>query len=251
MGLKGNDAEIWATDKPDTTTMTDEAMDPIGSGTPVLQWQVTDHAKDVWDPSVTFTVEVSTDGGSSWSTASTSNYTLRYNVGVVEFDSDPFGGSTSGNDVRVDGNYLPKHAIAEGFETDLTIEPNLLDQSGFGDESPNRKKGLFGLSGSFGTYRILGQNIDSGGDNDGPKLREILFDAPTNSSGNATAPDFVFRFEPNNAHSTMLGAWVQLSEESIEAPSSDSQARSFSMEVDDQTAAMSSQTANAIDIISP
>lgn len=251
MGLKGNDAQIWVTDKADSTTMTEEAADPIGGGTPVLQWQVTDHAKDVWDPSVTFTVEVSTDGGATWSTASASNYDIRYLLGVIEFDSDPFGGSTVDNDVRVTGSYLPKHTVAEGFETELTISPNLLDQTQFQDDAPRRIKGLTDVSGSFGTYRMLEQDIDAAGDADGPTLREILFGEQTKTGTSAVDSEFVFRFEPSNANATIVGAWVRFSEESVEASSGDSQTRSFSMEADEQDAAMTAQFASAIDAISP
>jgi len=255
-GLAGKDADIWLADNTDSTTMTDEGCDSIGSGTPSLWWQVTDHDKDVWDPSVTFTVEVSTDGGASWSTASTSNYTLYYLFGIVEFASDPFGGSTSGNDVRVDGNYLPKSSVLKGFETEFTMDPQLQEITQFQDESPSRQKGLQAFEGSFGTYQINEANVDhdtssAGADDDGPTLREILLDTATKGSGNPTDPTTVFRFEPNAAQSTFWGAWVQFAESELSAAIDDPQTRSFSMQVNDQDATMSSQTALGVWAFSP
>jgi len=244
VGLKGNDAQIWVTDYADTTSMTNEACDPVGGGTPVLLWQVTDHSKDVFDPDVTFTVEVSTDGGSNWSTASTSNYSILWTVGAIRFDSDPFSGSTSDNDVRISsGSYLPKHTVAEGFETELTVEPNLLDITGFQDDSPRRIQGLEDLSGSFGTYEVLDPNIDATGDDDGPTLSDIVLQA------GSTDADFVFRFDPANNQNTMLGAWVRFDSESREASSGDAQSESFSMMVDTHDSAMASQLAADIDLL--
>lgn len=244
MGLKGEDAQIWVTDYADTTSMTQEACDPVGAGTPVLLWQVTDHSKDVFDPDVTFSVEVSTDNGSSWSTASTSNYEILWTVGAIKFDSDPFGGSTSGNDVRIaSGSYLPKHVVVDGFETEITVEPNLLDVTGFQDDSPQRITGLQGLTGSFGTHEVLATNIDADGDDDGPTLDDIVL-----HSG-STSGDFVFRFDPANNNTTMLGAWVRFDSDSREASSGDVQSQSFSMSVDTHDSAMASQPAADIDLL--
>jgi len=73
VSLAGKDAQIFVTGG--SQSMSNEDCDPIGSGSPVLQWQIGDSDLNIWDPSATFSVEVSTDGGSTWSTVETTSDT--------------------------------------------------------------------------------------------------------------------------------------------------------------------------------
>jgi hypothetical protein len=252
MALAGKDAQIYVTGS--STSMTEEAMDELGSGTPVLQWQVTDHARDLLDPTVTFTVEVSTDSGSSWSTASPSDYTIRYLVGAVEFDSDPFSGSTSGNDVRISGSYLPYYSVLEGFSEDLEYSRDLYDTTQFQDLAMRRgAEGPLDISGSFSLNRVLQAQIDdTEGTPDEPTLREVLLGNETASGSGGSADvdhQLAFRVEPNASQSQMLAAWVKLSDESLSTSVGSKQEREFSMSGDVPTAAMATQVAAVADAI--
>jgi len=231
-----------------STSITEEACDAIGSGTPSLYWQVTDHTKDIWDPSVTWTVEV--NDGNGWTNASTSNYSLRYLVGVVAFDSDPFGGSTSGNDVRVTGSYLPKYTVLEAHEETISIEPELYDVSRFGDEGMRRLEGVKEISGDFTTHRQIERELDSDGGTE-PTLREILLGEETHGSSASIDPYRVLSVQPDGTETQMWRAWVQLASEEQSAAHGEAQSRSYSFEVDDQPASMSSQISKPVDILQP
>lgn len=250
MSLAGKDAQIYTTGA--SNDILDEAMDPVGSGTPVLVWQVTDHAHDILDPSVTFIVEVTTDGGTSWSTASTSNYTIRYLSGVVEFDSDPFGGSTSGNDVRLkDGAYLSTYSLLEGFEQSVEYSRDLYDTTKFQDTGTRRgASGPLEITGDFTLNKIIERELDSDGGTE-PTLREILLGEDTHG-GAGTHDEFrVYRAQPNDSGAdTLISVWVKFSDESLDASVGSKQERSYSMEAANQDAAMSSQTAKVADIFS-
>jgi len=228
MGLKGEDAQIYVTDSGDSTSMTGEAMSDTGDG---VTYQIDDASKNIFDWGVTFTV--SDNNG----TVATSDYTLRYESGVVVFDSAP------ANPVTIDGSYFPKFTVAKGFESEMSLNPNLLEVTRFGDTATRTIKGLQGVEASFGSYEVLEQNIDSGGDDDGPSLDDVVLD----ESG--VDPYLVFRLSQNDSASNMFTAIVQFSEQSSDASSGSAQSRSYSMEVDEQDSAMASQPAANLDIL--
>jgi len=236
MGLAGSDAQIWATDTEDATSMSGESMSDVGDG---VTFTIDDASKNIWDPSATFAFS---DGNSS--TLSPSNYTIRYAVGAVVFDSAP------ATPVTLDsGSYLPKYKVAKGFETSFSLDTQLQDVTTFGDEAPTMQKGMPSASGDFGSYQVVEKNIDATGDDDGPTLREVLFGEETKGGSTSVDPNIVFRFEPSASGKTLWSIWVQLGEEQLETSIGDAQSRSFSMEVDDQDAAMTTQTARAIDVL--
>lgn len=249
MTLAGKDAQIYLTGA--SQSMTDEGMDAVGSGSPTLVWQIADHAKDIFDPSVTVTVEVSTDGGSTYSTASTSNYTLRYLVGVVQFDSDPFSGSTSGNQVRISGSYLPKYSLLEGYEQNIDPTRDLYDTTSFQQDAMERaEEGPLDIEGEFSLNRVLERELDSDGGTE-PTLREILLGEETHGGSGSVDQPHVYRAHPNDDPSdTLEAAWVKFSTESLDSAVGSKQERSYSMEGAKQSAAMSSQTAQVADIFS-
>jgi len=235
MGLAGSDAQIWATDTEDATSMSGESMSDVGDG---VTFTIDDASKNIFDPSATFAF--SDSGG----TIAPSDYTIRYAVGAVVFDVAPTAPVTLDS-----GSYLPKYKAAKGYETSFSLDTQLQDVTTFEDEAPTTQKGQPSLSGDFGSYRVLEQNIDATGDDDGPTLREVLFGEETKGGSTSVDPNIVFRFEPSASGKTLWSAWVQLSEEQLEASIGDAQSRSFSMEVDDQDAAMSTQSARAIDVL--
>lgn len=126
-----------------TTSWTDETCSVIAN-TSNQDWEIDDSTKDVWDWTQTFTVEVSEDNGSSWSTLNTDEYTLRWLIGVVQLDNLNSGTVTSNDpanvtDVRVDGQSLDQHDVLEGRSGGFTIE-NTLDDTAtrHGDTAPRR-----------------------------------------------------------------------------------------------------------------
>jgi len=247
MALAGRDAQIYVSGT--SASMTEEAMGPIGDGTPVLQWQVADADRDLLDPSVTFTVEVSDDGGTSWSTVSPGDYTLRYLLGVVEFDSDPFGGSTSGNDVRISGSYLPLYSLLEGQAQDVSFERDLYETTSFQDEGTRRgATGPLDMTGSYTLHRILERELDADGGSE-PTLREILLGQETHGSTGSIDQRVVYRVEPNTSQGAITGAWVKFTDESLDASMGSKQERTISMEADAPDAAMATQTARVGDIL--
>jgi len=248
VSLAGKDAQIFVTGG--SQSMSNEDCDPIGSGSPVLQWQIGDSDLNIWDPSATFSVEVSTDGGSTWTTASTSNYSLRYLVGVVEFDSDPFSGSTSGNDVRIaSGNYLPYYAVLDGYEQEVGFERELYDTTSFQDTGMARgATGPLDVTGSFSMHEMIERELDSDGGSE-PTLREILRGEETHGTSGDIDEYRVYRAQPDNSESSLVAAWFKFTDESLDASVGSKQEREFSMEATNRAAAMSSQTAKVGDIL--
>lgn len=224
MGLKSENAQIYATDNAESTAMSGESMSDTGDG---LTFKIDAAAKNVFDPSVTFTVK------SNGSTVAASTYTLSYLSGEVTFDS-----SQTGNTITIDGSYLPKHVLLKGFEVDMTLSQALLDITQFQDDAPRMTKGLKSFEGSFGSYEVLEKNIDSTGTDDGPSLDDILL-ADQNTAG--VNQNFVFRYEPNDDAGTMVSAFVELSEGDLSGSSGDVQTRSWSMNVDNKSSAMATQ----------
>lgn len=244
----GSNAQIFTVEsQANSVGMTNESMDAIGSGTPVLLWQISDAAKNVFDPEYTFTVEVSTDGGASWSTASPSNYDLRYLVGVVEFQSDPFGGSTSGNLVRIaDGHYLPKHAILEGYSSGYEQTRTQEEIPQFQDDGQRRLQLLLDITVEFEMYETRGLSFDSGSGGSGPSLKEIL--AGENlSTQSSVDPLRIYSFEPTNAESRLYRAWMLPESISVDAEAGSAQSQSVNWNSTEQSAAMSSQVAKPAD----
>lgn len=129
----GLDARVYKAGS--SSAFSDEACSDTGNGT---LWQIDDTSKRVWDRTGTITVEVSTDGGSTWS-ANTDNTVDRL-FGTIDFDSDQ-----SGNDVRVSGNYLDMTAsVGEAREYDWELAREIVDKSRFQDD--HNRKGYGGLS---------------------------------------------------------------------------------------------------------
>lgn len=104
-------------------------------------FQITDADKRVWDRTASITVEVSTDGGSTW-TENTDN-TIDRLFGTITFDS-----SQTGNDVRVSGNYLPMTNVAEAKEFEWSLTRNITDKSAFNDDDNEKSYGSLAFEGS-------------------------------------------------------------------------------------------------------
>src|SRR5579885_3503944 len=105
----------------DPVSFTHEAMTDSGDHT---IYNITDATKRYWDDATAPTVEVSTDSGSTWNTAS--DYTVQYVGGVVTF-----GTSDDTRSVRVSGAYLAASQVGQAYSWEVTPSANLMDATTF------------------------------------------------------------------------------------------------------------------------
>lgn len=251
MTLAGKNASIYITGS--SVSISNEPCSPYGTGTPVLKWRVDNEDNRVLDWDATFSVEVSTDGGSTWTTASTSNYSLLYTVGAIVFDSDPFGGSTSGNDVRIaSGEIRQKFKIIEAYATDPGIDPDLQDVTHFGDDGPRRQAAKKDVEATFSSWRVVERELD-GANGSEATLEEILLGEETRGGTGDIDRNVVYVYDPDidtsRAGSRVLGATVQMDTIDLSASQGSPQEKEVSMVASQQVAAMSSQTVEAVETI--
>lgn len=97
--------------------------------------------KRYWDNTATFTVQTSTDGGSTWSTAAVGTYTIRYVTGQVVLNSALTG--TPACRIHV-GAYLPFSTYANMKQWEATPGADLYDSSTFGSQWKSYTPGLLG-----------------------------------------------------------------------------------------------------------
>lgn len=232
MSLAGKDAQIYTTGT--STSMTGESMTDEGNGT---TYQIDDSAKDIFDPSVSFTVSDSNGA------VAQADYTIRYLVGVVEFDSAP------SDPVTIDGSYLPKYSLLEGFEQSASYSRDLYDTTQFQDDGMRRGVvGPLDVEGEFALNKAIERELDSDGGSE-PTLREILLGEETHGGSGSITKERVYRAQPNDtATDTLISAWVKFSNEDLDASVGSKQERTYSMEAAKQTASMSDQTAQVADI---
>lgn len=232
VALAGKDAQIYMTGA--STSMTGEAMSDAGDTT---TYQIDDATKDIFDPATTMVVSDSNG------TVAVADYTIRYLVGVVEFDTAPT------DPVTIDGAYLPKYPIFEGYEQSVEITRELFETTQFQDDGVRRGAvGALEMSGDFSMNKALEELIDgSGGSED--TLREILLGTSTHSRTGSVDRPRVYRAQPNDtATDTLISSWVKFADESLDASVGSKQERTFSMEAAKQDSTMSSQTAKVADI---
>lgn len=87
--------------------------------------------KRYWDRTATFVVQTSTNGGSTWSTASVGTYTIRYVTGQVVLNSALTGTPAC----RIhSGAYLPFSTFSNMKEWEATPATDLLDATTFGNQ---------------------------------------------------------------------------------------------------------------------
>lgn len=95
--------------------------------------------KRYWDNTVTFTVQTSTDGGTTWGAAGA--YTIRYVTGQIVL-----GVALTGTPAcRIQsGAYLPFSTFSNMKEWEITPQVDLLDSSTFGSQWKQYTPGLLG-----------------------------------------------------------------------------------------------------------
>jgi len=236
--LAGKDTRIELTGS--SVSMSDELMSDTGNGT---LWTIDDGSKNIFDPSVTFTVEV--DSGGGFAAVNASDYTLRYLVGAVDFDS-----SQAGNSVRIQGSYLPQYTLGTAYTQDLDLSPNLLDVTAFQDDGTRRIQGTLDVSGSFAQYEVLAQELDAPSTTTEATLEEILLGEETKGGTASISTDVVYSYDPADDGTELYRAWIQFEADSMSASQGSAQEKEISFAATKQDAAMSSQTARAVDALS-
>jgi len=108
-------------------------------------FQITDGAKEIFDPFTTFVVE---DGGVPVAPA---GYTIDYLFGRITFAIAPGGA------VTVDGAYLPRLAVADASDFSFTLSREQLDMTTFSLTDAYRKRfmGLLDAEGSMNNLNLL------------------------------------------------------------------------------------------------
>ena len=139
MPIAGYNCEIYITGT--STAMTGEAC----TSETATVFQITDGAKEVFDPFTIFVVE---DGGVP---VATTGYTIDYLFGRITFAVAPAGA------VTVDGAYLPRLAVADASEFSFTLSREQLDMTTFSLTDAYRKRfmGLLDAEGSMNNLNLL------------------------------------------------------------------------------------------------
>lgn len=182
MAVAGFKAQVNVSGAP--VAFTDEPTTPNAD---LTSYQINDTLKRVWDAQADITVEQSTDGGTTWSTADPKTYTLNRLTGTVLFSA----ALASGEKVRVSGLYLPMSKAAEAYEYKYSIEADNQDQHEFGQVYNKRIQGLKDVSGSIKRWY---------------QTNSFFFDALT--SGNVVIIEF---YSDSSAASPDLKVWAILS----------------------------------------
>lgn len=121
-GVDNRNTRIYATSYP-SVAFTDEATTTTDHKT----FSITNQVKRLLDPEATIAVQISTDGGTTWATAT--GYTLRRVGAAVIFPTVQTGAT-----VRLhSGNYLPYMAIAGANTAEFSSQVATQDTSGFVD----------------------------------------------------------------------------------------------------------------------
>lgn len=134
---------------------------------------ISDNTKRYWDTSHSVTIEKSTDGGTTWTTAS--GYTIQYPGGVVVFNT----ALTSGTQVRASAYAYPVTNIANMFNWELDVSISEEDATTFGSGGWEETIAtLKGFSGKAEWYWADSTFLDHLGDN------EMVFSLYTTTTGN-------------------------------------------------------------------
>lgn len=123
--LAGNGAAIYITSGT-SVAFSQQACTDSGDAT---TFYITDRTKQYFDDAATFTVETSTDGGTTWNAAAAGTYTLEYPVGKIVFSS-----AQTGAEVRVSGKSFAATKVAAGHEWTITANQTTAETTAFGEQ---------------------------------------------------------------------------------------------------------------------
>lgn len=104
-------------------------------------YQITNAAKQVWDPSAAITVKA------NGVVADPSTYDVNRLIGQITFHADQ-GAAV----ITLDGSYLPLSLAAEAKQYSFTLSTAMLEDNQFGDDDVTRVAGLTDVQGSIGRW---------------------------------------------------------------------------------------------------
>lgn len=207
----------------DSTAFTTEATTNDRSN----YWRISDSVKSVWDHRETFVVEVSADGGSTWTTLTSADFELLFWVGVVDISAYASAGAV--DTVRISGQYLPHYRVIEGHSHGFDFEADDSDVTVYGNTGRARDHGLKNVSGSFEVRRIDPVAIDEGTE----KTLEQLFE-----DGDV----ILFGYSPDTSETLVARAVVKLFGHNMGVSVADVVNKSLAFQGAYQPAAMEGQT---------
>lgn len=94
------------------------------------KYVISDQAKRFVDTATAVVVERSTDGGSTWTAVSASEFKFAHAGGAVEFAA----AQVVGAQIRISGKYLAAAEVAQGKEWSMNITLEFEDTTGFGHD---------------------------------------------------------------------------------------------------------------------
>ena len=213
-----------------------------GSGGKV--WQISSLAKDVWDPTTTFTVaeDVDSDGIiDAGEEIASSSYEIDYLFGVVRFDTD-----RTGQTILASGAYHPHYFVPMGRAVSWNSSYNTLDASVFFDTGPRMKLGqrsldatvehidteALPLDGQAGTEDTLGDILGNG--------RRLVLEYGPQGTADGT---------PTGARQGKVRrAWARLTNDSKSLSLGELVGSELSFQLASVNAAQAGQSASSIDV---
>lgn len=249
MALAGKDAQIYVTDaQGQSTSMTDEGMDEVQASGPD-RWQISDSAKNIFDPAHAMTLEVfNASNGSNWQMVQPSKYRIRYLLGIVESISANFGFSQNPSDARIDGHYIAKYTVLEGTTASIERTSDQYEVPRFGDGAQRRIQGLVDMSCEWEQFEATDPPID-GAQGTQDRLSEILTSGNSTGAVGSVDPLRVYSYQPDDSESELYRAWMKPGSISLDAPADDAITQTMNWQATEQSTTMSTQTAQPIDSI--
>lgn len=122
--IPGYSGSILITSTPNVA-LTNEVLTDSGDHTTFNEATA---SKRYWDRTAAFTVQTTTNGGSTWSTAAANTYTIRYVTGQVVLNSALTG--TPGCRISV-GAYLPYSTFGQMKLWEAVLADDMLDNTSF------------------------------------------------------------------------------------------------------------------------
>jgi hypothetical protein len=123
--LAGTSADLYIASGAGVTFTTEAVAD---TGDHQNYRQTGTPAHRYWDDTSSLTVEISTNGGGSWSTPSSSTYTVQYCGGLITFTT-----IDATRTVRATGKYLAISKVGLAHSWEASPSADIIDVSVFGD----------------------------------------------------------------------------------------------------------------------
>jgi len=239
MALSGQHAKLQLIGS--STSMSNESMSDIGNGT---VWYIDADAKFVFDPDTALTVEV--DSGSGFATVPASDYTVRYLIGAVEFDSDQ-----SGNSVRISGAYLPRHTVAEVTSSDRSFDAGAEETPQYQDDAVRRMTTVQELTVDLTSWLAVENEIDAPTDAEGSLIEYLLGEEIGSGETGSIGRDQVLVFDKDGVTTEREAAFGELNSSDRSASPDSPQEHNLTFESTERGSVMATQSTRVWDRLEP